>query len=193
MRIIGIDLALTAQHRAIVANERSRFITPVIKFETRLADLERLRKRALEGARPDEDLVVVMEATGIVWYPPAVYFSRRGATVHVVNPRMSADLARFYKRHAKSDRLSAKVLARLPLVNPDNLYPLVLSGGDYLALQRGCKELERLRRYRRIPNLLSSPIGVNIKSEVSPCLRTRLSLFHGSPFSAGSSSVGRKQ
>jgi transposase len=144
MRIIGIDLALTAPHRAIVANERSRFITPVIKFETRLADLERLRKRALEGAKPEEELVVVMEATGIVWYPPAVYFSRQGATVHVVNPRMSADLARFYKRHAKSDRLSAKVLARLPLVNPDNLYPLVLSGGDYLALQRGCKELERL-------------------------------------------------
>lgn len=144
MRIIGIDLAVTAQHQAIVANERSRFITPVIKFETRLADLERLRARALEGARPDEELVVVMEATGIVWYPPAVYFSRQGATVHVVNPRMSADLARFYKRHAKSDRLSARVLARLPLVSPDSVYPLVLSGADYLALQRGCKELERL-------------------------------------------------
>jgi hypothetical protein len=57
---------------------------------------------------------------------------------------MSADLARFYKRHARSDRLSAKILARLPLISPDSLYPLVLSGADYLALQRGCKELDRL-------------------------------------------------
>jgi transposase len=144
MRIIGIDLATTAKHQAIVVNERSRFITPVIRFETRVADLERLRARALQGARQEEELVVVMEATDINWYPVSVYFSCQEATVHVVNPRMSADLARFYKRHAKSDRLSAKVLARLPLVSPEILYPLVLSGADYLALQRGCKELDRL-------------------------------------------------
>jgi transposase len=144
MRIIGIDLATTAKHRAVVANERSRFISPVIRLETRMADLVRLRARALDGAKPDEELVVVMEATDINWYPVSVYFCRQAATVHVVNPRMSADLGRFYKRHARSDRLSAKVLARLPLVSPESLYPLVLSGADYLALQRGCKELDRL-------------------------------------------------
>jgi len=144
MRIIGIDLATTAKHRAIVVNERSRFISPVIKFETRMADLVRLRARALKGAKSDEELVVVMEATDINWYPVSVYFCRQAATVHVVNPRMSADLARFYKRHARSDRLSAKVLARLPLVSPESVYPLILSGADYLALQRSCKELDRL-------------------------------------------------
>ncbi len=87
---------------------------------------------------------MVMEATDINWYPVSVYFSRQLATVHVVNPRMAADLARFYKRHARSDRLSAKVLARLPLVSPESVYPLVLSGADYLTLQRACKELDRL-------------------------------------------------
>jgi len=144
VRIIGIDLATTAKHRAIIADGRSQFISPLIKFNTRMADLERLWTRALEGAEPDEELVVVMEATDINWYPVAVYFSQHGATVHVVNPRMAADLARFYKRHARSDRLSAKVLARLPLVSPESVYPLVLSGADYLALQRECKELDRL-------------------------------------------------
>jgi len=144
MRIIGIDLATTAKHRAIIATERSQFISPLLKFDTQLADLERLRGRALQEAAPNEELVVVMEATDINWYPIAVYFDQHGATVHVVNPRITADLARFYKRHAQSDRLSAKVLARLPLVSPDSVYPLVLSGGDYLALQRGCKELDRL-------------------------------------------------
>ena len=60
MRIIGIDLATTAKHRAVVANERSRFISPVIKFESRMPDLVRLRARALKGAEPGEELVVVM-------------------------------------------------------------------------------------------------------------------------------------
>jgi transposase len=144
MRIIGIDLATTAQHRAIVVDGRSEFISPLLKFDTRLTDLERLRSRALKDAPPDEELVVVMEATDINWYPVAVYFCQHAARVHVVNPRMSADLARFYKRHARSDRLSAKVLARLPLVSPESLYPFVLSSPDHLALQRACKELDRL-------------------------------------------------
>jgi transposase len=144
MRVLGIDLATKAQHQAIVVDERSECISPLLKFSTRLADLERLRARALKGAPPDEELVVVMEATDINWYPVAVYFCQHGDKVHVVNPRMSADLGRFFKRHASSDRLAANVLARMPMVNPDNLYPLVLSSPDHLALQRGCKELDRL-------------------------------------------------
>jgi transposase len=144
MSIIGIDLGVTAKHRAIIADDRGRFISPIIKLETQVRDLDRLRARARAGAEPDEPLTVVMEATNIVWYPISVYFLRHEATVHVVNPRISADLARFYKRHASSDRLAARVLARLPIVSPDSLYPLVLSGADYLALQHGCRELDRL-------------------------------------------------
>jgi transposase len=144
MRILGIDLAVTARHRAILADERGRFISRLLKFRTCEADLDRVYATARKGMAPDEPLIVVLEATDIVWHPPTVYFLRRGATVYVVNPRMAADLARFYKRHAKSDRLSAKVLARLPVVSPDSLYPYVPPGADHLALQRGCKELERL-------------------------------------------------
>ncbi|HIQ05036.1 MAG TPA: IS110 family transposase [Anaerolineae bacterium] len=144
MRILGIDLAVVAKHRAILADERGRFISGILKFRTTLADLERIYATARRGMAADEELVVVLEATDIVWYPVAIYFHQRGATVYLVNPRMAADLARFYKRHAKSDRLSARTLARLLVVNPDGLYPWVWSGPDYLALQRGCKELERL-------------------------------------------------
>ena len=82
-KVIGIDLGVTAKHRAIIADERSQFISPIIRFASRLADLDRLRARALQGAEPDCTLVVVMEATNIVWYPVSVYFLRQGATVHV--------------------------------------------------------------------------------------------------------------
>ncbi len=144
MRIIGIDLGVTAKHRAIIADERGRFVSRVIKFETRLPELERLTRLAREGVDPATPLVVVMEATNIAWYPVAAYFHRLGATVYVVNPRMSADLARFYHRHARSDQLAAKVLARMPVVNPDRLQPWTPASADHLALQRGCKELDRL-------------------------------------------------
>lgn len=144
MRTLGIDLATRARHRAVIANGRGHFISPLVRFRTRRPDLERLYARARQGMKPDEPLVVVMEATDIVWYPVSAYFERQEAKVHVVNPRLSADLARFYNRHASSDRLAAKTLARLPTVLPDKLYPWVFSGSDYLALQRGCKEVERL-------------------------------------------------
>ena len=143
MRIIGLDLATRASHKAMVANERNQFITSVIRLRSVPAELERLRQRALKGARPDEELIVIMEATDIVWYPVAAYFLRHNATVHLVNPRMSADLARFYKRHAQSDKL-AEVLVRLYFTSPEQLYPLVLSDGDHLTLQRGSKEVDRL-------------------------------------------------
>ena len=144
MRILGIDLAVVAKHRAILADERGRFIGRLVKFRTCQADLERVYALARRGMTPDEPLAVVLEATDIVWYPVAIFFQQRGATVYLVNPRMAADLARFYQRYAKSDRLSAQTLARLPVVNPDSLYPWVRSGPDYLALQRSCKEVERL-------------------------------------------------
>ena len=144
MRILGIDLAVTAKHRAILADERGRFISPLLRFRTCQADLERVYALARQGMASEEPLVVVLEATNIVWYPVAVFFHQRGATVYLVNPRMAADLARFYQRYAKSDRLSAQTLARLPVVNPDRLYPWTPLKPGYLALQRGCKELDRL-------------------------------------------------
>jgi transposase len=85
-----------------------------------------------------------MEATNIVWYPVSAYFDHHGDTVHVINPRMSAALSRFYHQYAKSDRLSAKSMARMPLVCPEKLYAVTLAEADYLALQRGCRELDRL-------------------------------------------------
>jgi len=72
MRVLGIDLGVTAKHRAVVVNERSEYITPIITFATELAALDRLRAKAMAGAEPGCELVVVMEATNIVWCPISV-------------------------------------------------------------------------------------------------------------------------
>jgi hypothetical protein len=55
-----------------------------------------------------------------------------------------ADLRRYYKRHAKSDRIDARVLARLPLINPEKLHHLLLADAQALACQRSCKQLDHV-------------------------------------------------
>lgn len=142
MRTIGIDLAVQAAHKAVVADEQGHYVTPVLKFHTRPNELDNLLSCARDGATTDA-LQAVMEPTGMAWFPVAVYFVRHGVTPYVVSSQQVADLRRYYKRHAKSDRIDARVLARLPLVNPDKLYPLRLPTAIALACQRGCKQLER--------------------------------------------------
>src|SRR5919202_4479306 len=143
MRTIGIDLALTASHKAVVADAHGHFLTPVVPFTTAPADLERLLARAREGA-PDTPLQVVMEPTGMAWFPLAVFFARQQVPTFLVNSQEFADLRRYYQRHAKSDRIDGRVLARLPLVNPDKLHRLHLPTATTLACQRACKQLDRL-------------------------------------------------
>src|SRR3712207_4250760 len=143
MRTIGIDLALTAAHKAVVADAQGRFLTPVFSFHTRPADLERLLARAREGA-PDVPLQVVMEPTGMAWFPIAVFFARQGVPIYLVNSQEVADLRRSSQRHAKRDRIDTRVLVRLPLVNPDKLHRLHVSNATTLACQRACKQLDRL-------------------------------------------------
>ncbi len=144
MRTIGIDLAISATHKAVVADEQAKVITPLIRFETDPADLEGLLRRARKGADEDVPLRVVMEPTGLAWLPVASYFIQRGVTVYLVNTQQVADLRKFYKKHAKSDRISARVLVRLPWVNPEALHPLRLADADRLSGQRWCKQQDKL-------------------------------------------------
>jgi len=109
MQTIGIDLALKATHKAVVADDRGTVITPVIRFRTEPEDLQTLMKPAREGKADDEPLRVVMEPTGLAWLPLASYFIQRGVTVHLVSTQQSADLRKFYSKHAKSARISARL------------------------------------------------------------------------------------
>ena len=61
--------------------------------------------------------------------------------VYLVNSQEVADLRRYYQRHATSDRIAARVLARLPLVTPDKLHRLVLPSATAFACQRACYAL----------------------------------------------------
>jgi transposase len=91
-----------------------------------VAGFAALEDAALTGAEPDVRLEIVIEPTGAAWLPVAVWFTRRGHTVFRVSTQKAHDLRRFLSRHAKSNSIDAHTLARLPLIDPDGLYPVHL-------------------------------------------------------------------
>lgn len=143
MRTIGIDLGVTGEHKAVIADERGHFVSPILKFRTEPQSLEHLLTEAKRN-NPDGKVQAVMEPTGMAWFPVAVFLIRHDVIVYLVNSQQVADLRRYYKKHAKSDTVDCRVLAKLPLVSEEKLHPLMLSPGVGLACQRGCKELDRL-------------------------------------------------
>jgi len=116
---LGIDVACRAAHQASLADERGKFAWSGRSFRTTVADLERLWALVPAGVT----LTVVMEPTRNAWVPLAAWFRRRGAAVILVPPEQSADLREYYSKHAKSDHLDSRILARLPLLHPEGLRP----------------------------------------------------------------------
>jgi transposase len=116
---LGIDVACRAAHQASLADEAGRLAWSGRRFRTTAADLDRL----WESIPPGAAVTVVMEPTRNAWVPLAAWFRRHGATVIMVPPEQSADLRDYYSKHAKSDRLDSRMLARLPLLHPEGLRP----------------------------------------------------------------------
>ena len=135
MRVIGLDLSLTSAHKAVIMDSSGKFVTPVFKVATWPDELNALLSRARQDVDPDEPILVVMEPTGHAWLPVATFLLRQAnVTVYVVNSQQVADLRRFYKKHAKSDRIDARVLAKLPLVSMEKLHPLRLHAAVHCAM-----------------------------------------------------------
>jgi transposase len=118
---LGIDVASVEQHRAALADETGQLIWSNRRFRTMSAQLEALW--AAVRAAGEVPVVVVMEPTGNAWVLLAAWLRARGARVSMVPPEQSADLRRYYNKHAKTDRLDCELLARMPLLHPEGLVP----------------------------------------------------------------------
>ncbi|WP_020499049.1 IS110 family transposase [Sciscionella marina] len=139
---MGIDIAVRAPHQASLADERGTVLWSGHRFRTRGEDLDRLWARLSSDVTPDE-VTVVMEPTRNAWVPLAAWFRRQGATVVLVSAERSADLRAYYAKHTKSDRLDSILLARLPLLHPEGLYP-----------ERGAGPGDPLRRATKLHSTL---------------------------------------
>ena len=146
IRIIGIDLAVSAKHKAMVLDPAcNKFIGKPITFRSRPDELERLLKKARAGAPEGVQLAAVMEATGMAWYPVGVYLHRQGVTVYRVNGHKTKDLRKVLWKHAGSDLIDSQILAHLYQLAPDRLERWWPADGDQLALQRACRAYARWR------------------------------------------------
>lgn len=116
---IGIDIACRAHHRAACAAADGALLWSNMRFQTRAEELENLWQRIPDG---ETDVTVVMEPTRNAWVPLAAWFRRRGAQVVLVPPEQSSDLRAYYNKHAKTDRLDAELLARLPSLHPEGIH-----------------------------------------------------------------------
>lgn len=150
-RIIGIDLGVTARHRAAILNPATNhFVVRTLRFRPVAREIDALLRKA--GAQnPGSErssavqLTATLEATHMSWYLVSHYLQRQGVTVYRVNGRMTKQLRRVATPHAQSDALDAQVLARLPGVCPEQLHPLSLPMLDSLALKRYVLEYARWR------------------------------------------------
>lgn len=147
IRIIGIDLAVTAAHKAVILDLASgEFVGKPFQFTCDPEALDRLLARARHGTRGEVQLIAVMEATAMSWYPVGVYLYDRGVELYRVNGRQTKDLRRVYWRHAGSDRIDCRVLAHLFQFARDRLNRWWPPSGEQLALQRACREYVRWRQ-----------------------------------------------
>jgi transposase len=133
--MLGLDLAITAEHRACLTDEAGTVLAERRLRSTR-KDLVALATVAREGMQDTDELVVVMEPTAGAWVAPAAFFISVGAKVHLVPPEQASDLRRYYAKHVKNDRIDAKLLARLPLLHPDGLHEVGVPEGDQGTLRR---------------------------------------------------------
>ena len=146
LRVIGIDLAVKAKHKAAILDPVSnRFIGKTISFRPKPAELDRLLATARAGLDETGKLVAIMEATAMAWYPVGVYLHRHGVTVYRVNGRSTKALRKVYAKYAASDRIDCRVLAHLYQVAVEHLTAWQPPDGELLALQRACREFCRWR------------------------------------------------
>ena len=120
MMTLGIDVAVSAKHRATLADDRGAYVWSGHGSRTTPQELERLWARVPEGA----EVTVVLEPTRNAWVPLVAWLRARGARVVLVPPEQSKDLRRYYSKHAKNDKLDSRILARLPLLHPEGLSAL---------------------------------------------------------------------
>ena len=82
VRTLGIDLAVTAQHKATILDPATNeTLANGRRFRTRLSELDDLLAIAKSGSDEEVEIVAVLEATGMAWYPVSHYLHERGVKV----------------------------------------------------------------------------------------------------------------
>lgn len=168
--VAGVDLGKKGAHVAVLADESGQQIGPALSFFTSPDDLDRVRAEFKARAPEGTEFVFVMEPTP-TWRPVARYLKACGHRVFLANQSQAKSLRNLLKRHAKTDRLDALALAKLPLVSPQAVHPApVPDDPRWEVLLRGVKREYKLSLH--IAKLLKW-----IKEDAEECIPGVADLF----------------
>lgn len=97
-----------------------------------------------DGATP----IVVLEPAGLPWIIVAAYLHAQYPDCRLVKAKTQkvAVLRKYLKGPAKSDRIDALTLAKMPFIDPEQMEEMHLPSAEILALQRLTKQRKRLER-----------------------------------------------
>ena len=101
---IGIDLGIKAKNCAQICDENGHKIGHDHSFHTTKESLDEICAKA-QAASPIAFIRLIMEPTGMVWFPIAVYGKIHNHSVVRVKTSKVKDLRNFYDRNKKYDGL----------------------------------------------------------------------------------------
>lgn len=139
-RLIGVDISITKTHRASIMEADGAFVGKSFSFDRTFDGFNFLLKKSTPEDDTSSHLTFILEPTSKAWIPLACFLVSRGHKVFLVAPQKVADLRRYYKKHTKSDKIDTRVLAKLPLIDPENLNELYLPDSIIGALKGYCKQ-----------------------------------------------------
>jgi transposase len=138
---VGIDLH-KGRHRVRCLDEKAQ-PCDAFSFQTTPEGLAELEERIFgDGSNP----IVVFEPAGLAWLMVAAYLRSRRPECRVVRAKGQkvAALRRYLRGSAKSDRIDALTLAKMPFIDPERLDDLYLAPAETHTLQRLIRQRKRL-------------------------------------------------
>ena len=129
---IGVDLGVTTKHYAEVKNGEGTEVCSSVTFAGTKEGFDMVSKHVLKHVDEEAKLRFICEPTSMSWFPLAVYAKRNGHEMMRVKAQKSHDLRKYYSRHSKSDKLDAKALAMMLIVDRESIEEVYLPFLDTL-------------------------------------------------------------
>jgi len=143
---VGVDLGVTSKHQAEIRDEEGNKVCPSFSFAGSIEGFDALCKHALKDATNGTKLRFICEPTSMSWLPLAVYARAHGHEMVRVKGQKSHDLREYYSKHSKRDRIDAKVLSLMPVVDRESLEEVYLPDKLIHALDRRCRQREKIAK-----------------------------------------------
>lgn len=140
----GVDLGVISKHKATVLDELGKKITTLVSFGASRQEFDTFLNKCLSKQPQGTVIKAIFEPTNMAWFPFAQYLLSRQHQVFRVKSEKVSDLRKYYKKHTKTDAVDSETLAKMPFVDEDSLYELYLPDAKTHALDRKCKQRERL-------------------------------------------------